>query len=481
MPSGSIPFPGTLTGTSESDIFPTHIDEWGKGGYRSVDTIVDRNNITESRREDGMLVYVRDDDITYQLKGGITNAHWEIYSAGGDLTLERRYVTINKQAIPFTQDDNIIELDETHFNSNSSFDVEMNGASVTFYKDVGITKLSAIGIDKRLYIFEFNQSARTITVTSEVISTGDGTGGGGVSSWNDLTDKPSEFKPEDHEHEIEDIKTLDSKLTGKQNTLVSGINIKTVNGETLLGIGNIARSNAWYGVITSASMITQNKVAQVSGFEAGHRITGTIVVLRVPADNFSGLSSLNVQNTGAAEVRWNGQAINGNLLNIGDHIFQWDGQFWNWLNYPQLRDSHWETVFPRSNGIIQNRSLAAATVTLMTPVPNIATNMISGNRFVAPVRGVYTLSIGGGWFNTPLSFGSLGFFEIKLNSESLALSTVNSLSSSVMSEGGAVVGVSATHVLHAGEYFSYFMYSSVAQPGFNSDGSTHKYTFARIA
>lgn len=40
-------------------------------------------------------------------------------------------------------------------------------------------------------------------------------GGGGVSSWGDLTDKPSEFPPEAHTHAIADVTGLQTTLDGK--------------------------------------------------------------------------------------------------------------------------------------------------------------------------------------------------------------------------------------------------------------------------
>lgn len=51
----------------------------------------------------------------------------------------------------------------------------------------------------------------------------------------------TQFYPQTHEKAVidGDGNTLDVKITGKQETLVSGENIKTVNGESLLGSGNI--------------------------------------------------------------------------------------------------------------------------------------------------------------------------------------------------------------------------------------------------
>ena len=43
-----------LVPTSRLDQYPTHYAEFGKGGYRSVATIADRDNIPEQRRELGI-------------------------------------------------------------------------------------------------------------------------------------------------------------------------------------------------------------------------------------------------------------------------------------------------------------------------------------------------------------------------------------------------------------------------------------------
>jgi hypothetical protein len=66
------------------------------------------------------------------------------------------------------------------------------------------------------------------------------TGGeGGEVTWSDVTSKPSTFPPSAHTHPQSDITNLTTDLSGKQATLVSGTNIKTINGETLLGSGDI--------------------------------------------------------------------------------------------------------------------------------------------------------------------------------------------------------------------------------------------------
>ena len=70
----------------------------------------------------------------------------------------------------------------------------------------------------------------TISATGEL---------GGTVAWQDVTDKPSTFTPSAHNHVVADITDLQGKLDAKQDTLVSGTNIKTINGQDILGEGNI--------------------------------------------------------------------------------------------------------------------------------------------------------------------------------------------------------------------------------------------------
>ena len=83
--------------TSDLDTYPTHLDEYGKGGFRVVDNIAARNSITQERRKDGMLVYVKSGDALYQLKGGILNSHWKLFNIGD-----------SKRIIPFETTDQIV-------------------------------------------------------------------------------------------------------------------------------------------------------------------------------------------------------------------------------------------------------------------------------------------------------------------------------------------------------------------------------------
>lgn len=53
-----------------ADTYATHYAKYGKGGYRSVSNISERNAIPEARREEGMLAWVISENKLYQLKKG---------------------------------------------------------------------------------------------------------------------------------------------------------------------------------------------------------------------------------------------------------------------------------------------------------------------------------------------------------------------------------------------------------------------------
>lgn len=81
------------------------------------------------------------------------------------------------------------------------------------------------------------------------------TGGGVADSvdWSNITSKPSEFPPSSHTHEIDEITDLTNQLSQKQDKLVSGTNIKTINGNSLLGSGNLEIETSGGGITDAPS------------------------------------------------------------------------------------------------------------------------------------------------------------------------------------------------------------------------------------
>ena len=78
---GSVTLGGFIAPTDTEDVYATHDETYGKGGFRSVANSTQRNNIPAPRRVEGMLVYVIDEDITYQLGSDLTT--WSVYASGG--------------------------------------------------------------------------------------------------------------------------------------------------------------------------------------------------------------------------------------------------------------------------------------------------------------------------------------------------------------------------------------------------------------
>ena len=62
--------------TNHADTYATHDSFYGKGGWREVNTLDERNAIPEERRRIGMVVHVRETFKAYLLKNSLSNAGW---------------------------------------------------------------------------------------------------------------------------------------------------------------------------------------------------------------------------------------------------------------------------------------------------------------------------------------------------------------------------------------------------------------------
>ena len=73
---GGVTITGYIAPSDTADLYATHKEELGQGGYRSVANTTERNLISMDRRKLGMIVYVIDEDKEYKLLGGLENTNW---------------------------------------------------------------------------------------------------------------------------------------------------------------------------------------------------------------------------------------------------------------------------------------------------------------------------------------------------------------------------------------------------------------------
>ena len=78
--TGTVAVSGIIAPTSVLDTYPVTDPQWGLGGLRSVGTTTDRNNIEYARRQEGMMVYVQNQDSYYALVGGTGNTDWILFN-----------------------------------------------------------------------------------------------------------------------------------------------------------------------------------------------------------------------------------------------------------------------------------------------------------------------------------------------------------------------------------------------------------------
>ena len=133
----------------------------------------------------------------------------------------------------------------------------------------------------------------------------------------------------------EDVQTeVSSGLAGKQDTLVSGTNIKTINSQSLLGSGDLNISvsgtkNIWYGTCSTAAQTQEKAITTTSG----DFVLGAGNMLRVSFTNTAGVGGikLNVDSTGGRNAYTGedkGTQLNSYSWAAGEIIdFVYDGNF----------------------------------------------------------------------------------------------------------------------------------------------------------
>ena len=77
---GSVPLTGFIAPNDELDTYHVTDEFYNKGGYRTVNTLAERDAITTDRQKGGMLVFVWEDNTRYRLLEDLSG--WEIDNSG---------------------------------------------------------------------------------------------------------------------------------------------------------------------------------------------------------------------------------------------------------------------------------------------------------------------------------------------------------------------------------------------------------------
>ena len=128
---------------------------------------------------------------------------------------------------------------------------------------------------------------------------------------------------------------IDEGVSGKQDTLISGTNIKTVNGVSLLGSGDVDTNLEVYGVLQSGYVLTSTTAYQrmfnwsangavtlptgVYSFEVGFTITGMSATSGNAAFGILGAGTATLANTryGGVTADTNATILAGTMLTLG--------------------------------------------------------------------------------------------------------------------------------------------------------------------
>ena len=283
--------------TDSLDTYATHEDKYGRGGHRSVDTIVERDEITAPRRKEGMTVYVKENKTKYILEGGIENSNWKVDSSGGgsggpvDLSgyynkTETETLLLNKidkevgkglstndftntfkQALESNKVQNITTdsvakklvvtyTDDTVANLNINdivTDVHVSGATLDATTNVLTLTSTDGGSDVTVDLSDFVNSGELTSALSNYYTKNESdinfeSKNANIQSHISNTSNPHNVtKAQVGLKNVDNTSDLDkpistatqTALDTKQDTLVSGTSIKTINGQSVLGSGNI--------------------------------------------------------------------------------------------------------------------------------------------------------------------------------------------------------------------------------------------------
>lgn len=343
-----------------ADTFATHLDKYGRGGYRVVADISERDSITEPRQKEGMLVYVVSTQETYRLDSSATpplsSSNWSLVSDPNSIGLQAAYNTGN--TIDITGDDLTISgpgevLIDTYVTIDDNLEVTGDLIIDDISADVIIYNTGIINTQSRYYgtVVGTPTSGDTAFVDYEIINDDSGNLRIDKLTYSDADNRSSnkEYlnilkvqggvpKPSG-EYDFTNILTNSgTRLLDSQNyrnwDLTSN---QFSNDENNLTLSSFGGASTWYNVPSSADVTSERGLgAYFSG--VGKEASATVkvyvpgTVLTLDADvvmAYSNYSSTvhTESNYRYGEVRFSldGESgtVDGVVDNIGITSFTW--------------------------------------------------------------------------------------------------------------------------------------------------------------
>lgn len=121
---GTIVTSPLVPGGDSDNRYPTHLEDWGQGGYRSVKTTVDRNAIPKERRKAGMLVNVLDDGVLYELLENLVD--WREFSGGSGSGSSGKWLVVPEAFVNLPDGSGKREIDSTFPQTTEDPDYALN-------------------------------------------------------------------------------------------------------------------------------------------------------------------------------------------------------------------------------------------------------------------------------------------------------------------------------------------------------------------
>lgn len=140
---------------------------------------------------------------------------------------------------------------------------------------------------------------------------------------------------------VVDLGTVITDVSDKQDTLISGTNIKTINSESILGNGNIITGSKIYVGTCNTRDSQSTKVVTTESFptSGGKPLTGTLIAVFFSNTDTSSSSYtyLNVNSTGAIRIMYgkgnfaSGKNIRYTGISNVYTIYMYNGTYWRWV------------------------------------------------------------------------------------------------------------------------------------------------------